>query len=262
MKKENKPYNIHAGHRTRLRNFANENGISNMPQHQALELLLSYVIPQKDTNPIAHDLMNEFGSFSAVLDAKPEDLIKVKGVGSKTADFISEIKEFFYLYKKSKLNKIIKINNTRDVFFFVSELIGDKPYEEILLVVVDGNNYVKHYETISKGVSNATSLNLRNLLQIVFKHNASNVIIAHNHPSGSAKPSTADDKLTKLVLTSLTLNGINLLDHMIVGTTNYYSYFIDGKIKQWLDESVKIGTESVAMQKKCSYEAEADYGKF
>ena len=88
--------NIHSGHRERLRNAAAKNGINSLEEHQVLELLLTYTIPQKDTNPLAHSLIEKFGSFKNVLDAKPEALLLVKGIGVKTAHFLSTIKQFFY----------------------------------------------------------------------------------------------------------------------------------------------------------------------
>ena len=79
------PDNIHKGHRERIRQQTYGNGFAGYSDHQILEVVLTYAIPYKDTNPIAHDLISAFGSLAGVLDAKVDDLVKVKGVGKKTA---------------------------------------------------------------------------------------------------------------------------------------------------------------------------------
>ena len=79
----------HAGHRQRFKNKVLETGIEHLPYHEVLEFLLMYAIPQKDVNPLAHELISNFGSFSAVLDADYDQLKKIKGVGHETALFIS-----------------------------------------------------------------------------------------------------------------------------------------------------------------------------
>lgn len=245
--------NLHKGHRERLREMAYNTNFKNLEQHQLLELLLSYVIPRKDTNPIAHRLIKTFGSFSGVLDAKREDLEKVDGIGAKTANFLVSIKHFFYAYNSTKENKNAVILNTADAVNFLKPYVQFKSVEEFYVVCIDNSNKVKLCEFVSSGVVNKTNVDIRKIMEIVFKSNASNVIICHNHPSGNATPSYSDNKLTKAVLTTLTLNGITLLDHIIISDNDYYSFNKSGLISKYLSEVKALLSSPIAMQKPCKY---------
>ena len=80
---------IHTGHRGRLREIINNTDATTLPEHQILELILTYVLPQKDVNPLAHELLNEFGSLANVFDANVTELTKINGVGEVVASFLS-----------------------------------------------------------------------------------------------------------------------------------------------------------------------------
>lgn len=245
--------NIHSGHRDRLRKLAHNVGLNKMQEHQALELLLTYVIPQRDVNPLAHALINKFGSFSGVLDASKEDLMTVKGVGEKTAYFLSGLKDFFFLYKENKLDAKQTIKNTKDAVDFISHVLTDKLHEEMYVICIDGLNNVKKCELINKGNSNSVSINIRKITEIVLSSNTHNIILCHNHPNGSSKPSLADDKLTKTLLTSLTLNNIHFLDHIIIGSDDFYSYYLSGKLEMYKREIKHLFSYDSVMQNACEY---------
>lgn len=245
--------NLHNGHRNRLREMAYKSDFKNLEQHQLLELLLTYVIPRKDTNPIAHKLIKEFGSFSGVLDAKLEDLMKVKGIGEKTANFLVSIKHFFFAYNKNKNGSNSVILNTAQAVEFIKPFLESKPYEEFYVVCIDNLNKVKLCEFISSGAVNKTSVDVRKIMEVVFKSGVGNVIVCHNHPSGSPNPSFADDKLTKALLTTLCINGINLLDHIIIGENSFYSYNKSGIINKFLFDVKNLISSPIAMQKPCKY---------
>lgn len=245
--------NIHKGHRTRLRQVAQMNGINKMQEHQALELLLTYVIPQKDVNPLAHLLINKFGSFSEVLDAKKHELLTVKGVGENTACFLSSFKDFFFLYKENKQEQKTAIKNTKEAVAFVSATLNDKLQEELYVLCIDGLNLVKRFEQVSKGTSNATNVNIRKITEVVISSNTHNVIVCHNHPNGLATPSLADDKLTRALFMGLALNSITLLDHIIIGTNDFYSYNVSGKIDTYQKELKNLMNNEVLMQNACQY---------
>lgn len=228
--------NKHVGHRKRLRESANNVGLCNMQEHQVLELLLSYVIPRKDTNPIAHDLINKFGSFAQVLQANEEDLLKVEGVGEYAASFITFIKEFFSYYKLSKLNKKVSIKNTAQAVEYCGELLSDKTEEEFYAVFLNNNGSVIHYEKISSGTVNASQVNIKKITECAFKFNSANVILCHNHPNGTNNPSQNDKISTRAMVISLHLNGVNVLDHIIIAEDTSFSFARNGLIEKYVEE--------------------------
>lgn len=237
--------NLHIGHRTRLRERANNSEFNNMDEHEVLELLLTYVIPRSDTNPIAHRLINTFGSFSNVLDAKVEDLVKVNGVGNKTANFLSSIKHFFACYNKSKLSEVTKINNMQSLLKFAGNLLSLKPNEQFYAIYLENNGTVKRYDLISSGSVNQAAVSVKKIMEQAISCNACSVAVCHNHPGGKALPSAEDDKLTKAIALSLTINGVGFVDHVIIGTDNkYYSYRQQGLIEKFTKNALNVLLES------------------
>ncbi|MBR2468459.1 MAG: DNA repair protein RadC [Clostridia bacterium] len=244
---------IHSGHRSRLRESSYKNNFQNLEEHQLLELLLTYVIPRRDTNPIAHRLINYFGSFTAVLDAKIEDLVKIEGVGEKTANFLVSIKHFFYAYNKGKVKPDEYIKSPDVAAAYANRYFKGKTVEEFYVVCLEADCKVKHCELISTGSVNKTDVSTRKVLEIAFKTNASSVMVMHNHPEGGPEPSMADNKLTKVLSTVLAYNNIALVDHMIVSKKEYFSYKRNGLIDEYRAEFAKEQGYPFVMQNPCTY---------
>ena len=213
----------HAHHRERMRNLFLTSGMDGFSDHNVLELLLFYSIPQKDTNVTAHNLINEFGSLKGVLDAPVELLTKVKGVGMYTATFLSMIsqltKRYYYEDARTKINCVDK----QGVLEYIKTcFIGEA--EECLYILVfsaDGNFINKSKIT----VGNVSSVNIdkRAVVQTVIKNNAVIAVLAHNHPGGVAAPSADDIVATKDLARLLSEVGVTLSDHVIVAKNEAFS---------------------------------------
>ena len=133
----------HNGHRNRMKNRFLKTGLDSFESHEALEFLLFYAIPKKDTNELAHELIKKFGSFAGVLDAPYEVLLKTKGVGSHTAILLKQIPQLFRLYFQD-LNKPCKVMDTAEkwINFFKPKFIG-RPHEILFVAGVDDSaNFV------------------------------------------------------------------------------------------------------------------------
>jgi DNA repair protein RadC len=219
-----KKQNLHEGHRTRLRERAIEHGLDSFNEHQILELLLSFYLPRVDTNPIAHRLLLEFGSLGAVLEAKTADLIKIDGMGEKAATFLHLIPHILKAYKKSKMAEGHTLQNPRQVFDYLGEVVQYVPHEEFYVICLNGKSKVLHTKLLSKGTNNQVELNLQQITKLALQLNASGIILVHNHPSGSSEPSIEDIALTKKVYLALSLNGVCMMDHLIISKDDYYSF--------------------------------------
>lgn len=207
--------NLHKGHRQRLRDKYLKDGFDSFNDHEALELLLYYAIPQRDTNPIAHKLLNDFGSFSAVLDA-PVSYLKKSGLSDSTAAFLKMIPDFARLYlddKNNNTSKIIDTNNLCD--YFKNKFIG-RTEEVLFLLLMDAKGKEVFSGVISKGSINTTDVPVRKMIELSVLYNARSVAFAHNHPSGMALPSRADLNTTKIIYDALKLINVVLVDHVIV----------------------------------------------
>lgn len=207
---------LHDGHRNRLKNrFLNE-GLTNFEDHNVLELLLFYSIPRSDTNEIAHELLNKFGSLHGVFEAGMEDLMSINGISRHSAVLIKMIPELFVVYGRDKVRDIQKINSSDDAKqFFIPRFYG-KVREEVQLVLLDDKMNIIKWVKIYEGSVNSANVPIRKIVEIAIENRATNVIIAHNHPTGLILPSKDDLRATAKVREALALVDIKLLDHVIV----------------------------------------------
>ena len=207
---------LHDGHRNRLKNrFLNE-GLTNFEDHNVLELLLFYSIPRSDTNEIAHELLNKFGSLHGVFEASMEDLMSVNGISRHSAVLIKMIPELFVVYGRDKVRDIQKINSSDDAKqFFIPRFYG-KVREEVQLVLLDDKMNIIKWVKIYEGSVNSANVPIRKIVEIAIENRATNVIIAHNHPTGLILPSKDDLRATAKVREALALVDVKLLDHVIV----------------------------------------------
>ena len=216
--------NIHKGHRERLRNeFLNLGENQSMQEHKLLEMLLFYGIPQKDTNPIAHRLINTFGSFAAVFDADVEALAQVNGMTKNAAVLIKSVLPIARMYIASKSDVSDCIKTFDDIGkYFMAKYFGIKS-ETCSLLCLGGKGEVLSFEIISDGDLDSAGISIRTVIEQVIKTSANSVIIAHNHPSGIALPSTQDIEITKMIADALNTISVRLLDHIIIANNDYIS---------------------------------------
>lgn len=224
MAGEEKQPHAHGGHRQRLRARFEREGLDAFENHNALELLLFYAIPQRDTNELAHQLIEEFGSFSAVFDAPLESLMHVAGVGENTAVLIKLIPAMYAKYVQDKTRSDALILKTAECAgeYFVSQFSG-RSTEQFLAVLMNHKCKVINTVVISEGTADSTAIRLRKITEAAIHANASNILLAHNHPEGVAAPSAADIDATRYLIHSLSNLGIRVNDHFIVAGDDWFS---------------------------------------
>ena len=212
--------NIHAGHRERLRAQVLSKGISGMPDHVVLEYLLFYTIPRVDTNPLAHRLIDRFGSLTGVFDADVSDLLRVPGVGKSTACFL---KSFAMIHERYALEKI-KGNDRfsiEELAAFLKDYFLNKTDEEVFVFCLDNSGALIGKESVYHGSINSTYVCPRALLETVCRYGAVSIILAHNHPSGDAEPSREDIDLTRRLMDAFIPFGISITAHLVVAKDKY-----------------------------------------
>jgi len=214
---------IHSGHRARLREQFLEHGLDTFADHQALELLLSFAIPRRDVNPIAHGLMNHFGSFSKVFEAAPQDLMEVEGIGEHAVTLIQLVTQLGRRYQLDRAKTDLILNDTARMGSFVAPLFHGLTDEVVYLICLDGSLRVTHYEKLAEGSVNALSFSIRRAVEIALKRKAVYVVLAHNHPSGLAIPNVTDIATTEQLIHALAPLGIRFADHIIVAGDDFVS---------------------------------------
>ncbi len=214
---------IHEGHRERMKRRFLESGLDSFSDHNILELLLFYAVPRRDTNVLAHRLMDKFGSLSVVLDAPVEELATVAGVGQGAATYLKLFSQVARIYFNDKMKDGILLDSSEKVGqYLIPKYIGI-PNEIVLLVCLDSKCKVIGCTTVMEGSVNATQVSVRKIVETAVRSNASSVIISHNHPSGLAIPSREDLQTTEKIKQALLLINITLLDHIIVADNDWVS---------------------------------------
>ncbi|MGN0664286.1 MAG: RadC family protein [Negativibacillus sp.] len=211
------------GHRERLKKRFLKEGLSNFEDYQALELLLFYAIPRKDTSPIARALIKRFGSFSAVLDAPVEELQKVEGMGEASAVYLHLLPAMANYYMNDLCRYKKQITSTKEAGDYLKPQFIGKTNEMVYLLCLDSGGRILYGDFVNEGTVELASLPLRSIVEIVLRVGASSVILAHNHPRGFALPSREDITSTHALQQSLHCLGIRLLDHLIVAENDYVS---------------------------------------
>lgn len=216
---------MHEQHRQRVKErFLKENGIDSFAEHQALEMLLFYAIPRKDTNELAHELLNTFGSIKKLFAAKPEDIAKVKGIGINTAILIKLVGEMNKYYQSKQDTKKKYMRSIAESLDVITPLLFDKGKENVYIFCLNSGFQLMHYELVNKGDFNNVQFSVREVAEIAFRQNTELLILAHNHPAGSAFPSVADFNSTAAIAKALAPMGIKLVDHFIISENDYFSF--------------------------------------
>lgn len=213
--------NPHKDHRSRLKTrFINE-GLNNFPDHNILELLLFYSIPRMDTNELAHQLIEKFGSLASVFDADYSELVNTDGVGENTAILLKLIPSLARAYLMDKETRYPNFSDLHKLgSYLVNYFIG---YTNEILVAVFLNNNVEMIDmvVISEGIVNKTSASPRKVIEAALRRNASFIVLAHNHPDGDSRPSEEDLALTKTFSDICKTMEVPLVEHIVVGGNNY-----------------------------------------
>lgn len=222
MEQQNKKKNVHEGHRERMRNKYVNKGIEVFEQHEILEMLLFYAIPRKNTNDIAHRLLEACGSLSAVFDA-PIDILMQQGLSYNAAVLLHMIPDLSRAYQSDKFDNEEKIITDENIGKKMVHLFAGKNEECVYAFFLDAKGKEKYSGIISKGDASSAPLFSKDIVSIAARCKAVTVIIAHNHPSGVAFPSRADLEATTDIADALDTIGIHLADHIIVADRDYIS---------------------------------------
>ncbi len=219
---------IHKAHRQRFKDRFRDEGLDNFDQRHALELLLFYCIPRIDTAPLAQALLDKFGSFSQVLDATAEELEKVTGVGPNVSTFLTLIPAMgrYYLVDKMKHDNIFT-SSAQYSDFLVKKLQGRRN-ETVFMLCMDGKCKMLCCREVGEGSVNSASIPIRRVVEIALGVNATTVVLAHNHPSGLALPSSEDIQTTRRIALALDAVDITLADHIVVADDDYVSLVQSG----------------------------------
>jgi len=235
-----------SGHRDRLRQRYLDRGIEAFTDGEILEILLSFGTPRKDCKEQAQALLRQFKTFSAVLDADKADLLKVKGVGPKNSFALGFIKFAADRYLQQRLITRCYLKSSNEVINFLIHSMRGLEIEVFTAIYLDSSLAIIDSERIAQGTVNVNTVYPREIIRKTLNHNASTLIVAHNHPSGSLSPSPQDRQLTRSLYLACSMMQIRLLDHLIIGN-GHFSFADNGimaEIEAWCSSITQFESTS------------------
>ncbi len=210
------PGSIHKGHRQRLKEEFLAQGLEKAPAHKVLELLLFYAIPQGDVNPLAHRLIERFGSLSGVFQAEYDELLKVKGMGPNAASLIRLLPAVYARYETDRADIGQQLLCSTQYYEVLRGYFCGARKEICYLLCMDGKEKYINCCKLGEGMLDQVNVPVRRVMEEALRNNASRVVLAHNHVSGIAIPSDADKSYTLALKRILREVGILLVDHLVI----------------------------------------------
>lgn len=219
---------VHEGHRERMRRQMKTSGMDSLSDVQVLEVALYYAIARRDTNEIAHALLRRFGSLSGVLEAPRAELLRIDGVGESAADLLLLFIQMERRHLMDRAGRQTILDTTyKCAQYLMPRFIGEQE-EVVYLLCLDAKCKALDCSLIHRGAVNMTAISVRKIVKAALDHNATSVVVAHNHPSGLALPSREDRATTLALKAALDAVDVVLVDHVIVADEDFVSLADDG----------------------------------
>lgn len=221
---------MHENHRDRLRARFLSEGLDSFEPHEALELLLYYAIPRRDTNELAHMLIDHFGSIAGVFDAHVTELADIDGMGRNSAVLLCMLKPLWRLYRQNNSKHGSALDSSRAACEFAADLFAGRNNEAFYILCLDPGCRLIRPMLLQEGTVDEVSVHPRTVVEAAIRSNASLIIFVHNHPRGQSTPSAGDIAYTRRLSIALSSIGIGLLDHIIVSEEDAYSFAHEGRM--------------------------------
>ena len=199
-------------------------GAASLADAELLAILLRTGIKGKSAVDVARQLLGRFGSVSALLEAGPDNVVQTPGLGSAKLAQLQAALELARRALKEEISSRDALSSPRAVRDYLRLALAGREQEVFVVLLLDAQHRVIASEELFRGTLTQTSVYPREVVKCALKHNAAAVIFAHNHPSGVAEPSHADEILTRSLKAALALVDIQVLDHFIVAGSRTMSF--------------------------------------
>ena len=235
------PQSPHNGHRQRMRERLAATSPAGFADHELLEMLLYYTNARRDTNEIAHSLIEAFGSIEGILDADRDRLLSVWGIGEQSTVLLTLLGELSRRYLAQKITdtpgqKDMLDTPDRIAKFLAPRFVGATK-EMALALLLDNSMRPIDCFPVGEGTVSGVSLSARTVAERAYTKHAAAVVLAHNHPGGVAVPSADDVTATGRIKEALNLLGVPLIEHFV---------FSDRAFAPILQQFTPVSTESYA----------------
>lgn len=213
-----------AGHRGRLRERFLQGGLDAFLDYEIVELLLTLNTPRRDCKDMAKQAIAKFKGLKGVLDAPAEELQQINGIGPSNVFGLKLFQAVAQRLAKESMPEKVELNSIPRIAEYFKKKIGKEQREYFIALYLDGANQIIAEKIVSIGVLNMSLVQPREVFQTAITKGAATIVIAHNHPSGKIDPSVEDREVTKQLIETGRIMGIEILDHIIVSNSVYFSF--------------------------------------
>jgi DNA repair protein RadC len=222
-----------AGHRERLRQRFFKSGLDGFHDYEVVELLLTLGSPRRDCKIPAKDAIKRFGSLQGVLEASPEELQRVTGIGPRNAFGVRLVRAVAQRYLKERIINQPVYTSAQDVFDYLYHDMKGLRKEVFKVLFLNAQNQIIAVEDLFQGTVDGSFVSSREIIEGALKHHATGMIFVHNHPSGNPEPSPSDLQVTRDLVYVGNIAQLRVLDHIIIGDGVYYSFAAEGLIEEY-----------------------------
>ncbi len=246
---------ISPGHRKRLRGKFIKSGLAGFHDYEIIELLLTLGSPRKDCKQQAKEAIKKFKTLRGVLEAPPEELQQIDGIGHHSAFGIKLVQEVAREFLKEKIIDKAVYKSSQEIFDYLYHSMRDLKKEVFKVIYLNSQNRIIGTADLFEGTINSSSISPREVIEGAIKYHAISLIFVHNHPSGNPEPSRSDKELTKDLVYAGSIMRIRVLDHIIIGNNRYFSFAGEGLIEEYELNFLNLKMRGVSEAKRRLYRA-------
>jgi len=245
--------NAAAGHRRRLRERFLKSGLGGFHDYEIVELLLSLGTPRWDCKPQAKEAIERFKTLGGVLEASPQELQQIKGIGPHNTVCLKLVHEVARKFLKEKIVDKPVYKSSQEIFDYLYHSMRDLRKEVFKVIYLNSQNQIIETIDLFKGTINSSAISRREVVESALKCGAASLIFVHNHPSGNPQPSPSDKELTRDLVYAGCVVQIKVLDHVIIGNNCYYSFASDGLIEEYELDFINLRARGTSEAKRRLY---------
>ena len=249
-----------AGHRRRLRERFIEGGLTGFHDYEIIELLLSLGTPRRDCKQQAKEAIKRFKTLRGVLAASPRELQQIRGIGPHSAFGIKLVQEVARVFLKEQIVDRPVYKSSREVFDYLYHSMRDLKKEVFKAIYLNAQHQIIDTADLFQGTVDGTYIPPREVIEGAIERNAAGLLVAHNHPSGSAEPSQSDRQLTRDLVYAGSIMQIRVLDHIVIGNNTYFSFASEGLIEEYELDFLSLKMRGTAEAKRRRYKPKSDSG--
>ncbi|UCC90931.1 MAG: DNA repair protein RadC [Dehalococcoidia bacterium] len=246
---------ISPGHRKRLREKFITSGLAGFHDYEIVELLLSLGTPRKDCKQQAKEAIRRFKTLRGVLEAPPEELQQIHGIGPHSAFGIKLVQEVAREFLKAKIIDKTIYKSSQEVFDYLYHSMRDLKKEVFKVIYLNSQNQIIDTADLFEGTVNGGVISPREVMEGAIKHNAVSLIFVHNHPSGNPEPSKHDKEVTRELVYAGSIMRIRVLDHIVIGNNRYFSFASEKLVEEYELDFLNLKVKGTAEGKRRLYRA-------